>query len=314
MTTKASPPREIRPVAAALYMLGACSFFAFNSIFVKLAADTGLHPFQIAFFRNFFALLIILPVVLSTSGPHVLIPKKPAMLALRGGLNGASMMAWFYAVPLMAITDLTAIGFTAPIWATLLAAIFLGEKMRLRRWSAIFIGICGALLVVRPGFQELNSAVFLVLFSSATWGATLIVIRRLTSLEHINTILVYQALMMAVIAFLPMLFVWQTPNLMGWLWMFVLGVLAMGAHSLHVRAFSMQEVSALQPIDFARFPIAAVGAFLILGEVLSPWTALGALIVFTSGAYISHREAKLRNENTVEGRAGGSSILAKSKP
>ena len=314
MTTTASPSREIRPVAAALYMLGACSFFAFNSIFVKLAADTGLHPFQIAFFRNFFALLIILPVVLSTSGPHVLIPKKPAMLALRGGLNGASMMAWFYAVPLMAITDLTAIGFTAPIWATLLAAIFLGEKMRLRRWGAIFIGICGALLVVRPGFQELNSAVFLVLFSSATWGATLIVIRRLTSLEHINTILVYQALMMAVIAFLPMLFVWQTPNLMGWFWMFVLGVLAMGAHSLHVRAFSMQEVSALQPIDFARFPIAAVGAFLILGEVLSPWTALGALIVFTSGAYISHREAKLRNENKVEERADGTPILAKSKP
>ncbi|MEL0089246.1 MAG: DMT family transporter [Rhodospirillales bacterium] len=300
MSHSSLPAREIRPIAAALFMLGACSFFAFNSIFVKLAADTGLHPFQIAFFRNFFALLVILPIVLTTSGYSILIPKRPAMLALRGGLNGASMMAWFYAVPLMAITDLTAIGFTAPIWATLLAAVFLGEKMRLRRWSAIIIGIIGALLVVRPGFQELNSAVFLVLFSSATWGATLIVIRRLTSLEHINTILVYQALMMAMIAFVPMLFVWKTPNLMGWFWMLVLGVLAMGAHSLHVRAFSMQEVSALQPIDFARFPIAATGAFLILGEVLSPWTAVGALIVFAAGAYISHREAMLKKRKLAE--------------
>jgi len=293
MSAPASNTLEIKPVAASLFMLGACSMFAFNSIFVKLAADTGLHPFQIAFFRNFFALLIILPMVLATSGTAVLRPNKPGMLAFRGLLNGSSMMCWFYAVPLMAITDLTAIGFTGPIWATLLAAIFLGEKMKLRRWTAIIVGILGALIVVRPGFQEVNSAVYLVLFSSATWGATLIVIRRLTSVEHINTILVYQALAMAVIAFVPMLFVWQMPTWEGWAWMLGLGVLAMGAHSLHVRAFSMQEVSALQPLDFARFPISAVGAFLLLGEILSPWTALGAFVVFAAGMYISHREAQV---------------------
>ena len=300
MSAPASKTREIKPVAASLFMLGACSMFAFNSIFVKLAADTGLHPFQIAFFRNFFALLIILPMVLATSGTAVLRPNKPGMLAFRGLLNGSSMMCWFYAVPLMAITDLTAIGFTGPIWATLLAAIFLGEKMKLRRWTAIFVGILGALIVVRPGFQEVNSAVYLVLFSSATWGATLIVIRRLTSVEHINTILVYQALAMTVIAFVPMLFVWQMPTWEGWAWMLGLGVLAMGAHSLHVRAFSMQEVSALQPLDFARFPISAVGAFLLLGEILSPWTALGAFVVFAAGMYISHREAQIHRRERAE--------------
>ncbi len=286
--------REIRPVAAALLMLGACGMFAFNSIFVKLAAETGLHPFQIAFFRNFFALMIIAPMVLVRTGPRAFIPNRPGMLALRGGLNGVSMMAWFYAVPFMAITDLTAIGFTGPIWATLMAAFFLGEKMRLRRWTAIAVGILGALVVVRPGFQEVNVAVYLVLLSSATWGATLIVIRRLTSVEHVDTILIYQAVAMAAIALVPMLFVWTNPTPMGWLWMAVLGLLAMGAHSLHVRAFAMQEVSALQPLDFARFPIAAVGAYLILGEMLSPWTAVGALIVFGAGAYISHREAQLK--------------------
>ncbi len=286
--------REIRPVAASLFMLGAACFFAFNSIFVKLAAETGLHPFQIAFFRNFIALGIFLPLVLIRTGPRALIPRNPGMLTLRGALNGASMMAWFYAVPLMAITDLTAIGFTGPIWATLLAALLLGEKMRLRRWTAIGIGILGAALVVRPGFQEINSAVYLVLLSSATWGATLIVIRRLTSVEHVDTILVYQAVAMSLIAFVPMLFVWENPTLEGWFWMAMLGVLAMAAHSLHVRAFSMQEVSALQPLDFARFPISAVGAYLLLNEVLSPWTALGAFIVFAAGVYISHREAQVR--------------------
>lgn len=275
-------------------MLGACSMFAFNSIFVKLAAETGLHPYQIAFFRNFFALLIIFPIVMVRTGPTALVPNRPGLLALRGGLNGASMMCWFYAVPLMSITDLTAIGFTGPIWATLLAALILGEKMRLRRWTAIFVGILGALIVVRPGFQEVNSAVYLVLLSSATWGATLIVIRRLTSIEHVDTILVYQALAMALIALGPMLFVWENPTVEGWTYMGILGVLAMGAHSLHVRAFKLQEVSALQPLDFARFPLSAVGAYFLLDEGMSLWTLLGASIVFGAGVYISRREAQVR--------------------
>ena len=139
----------------------------------------------------------------------------------------------------------------------------------------------------------MNNAVYLVLFSSASWGATLIVIRRLTSVEHVSTILVYQALAMSVIAFVPMLFVWQNPTAEGWMWMGFLGLLAMGAHSLHVRAFSMQEVSALQPIDFARFPISAIGAYFFLDEILNGWTALGAFVVFAAGAYISHREAQV---------------------
>ena len=296
-------------------MLGACGMFAFNSIFVKLAAETGLHPFQIAFFRNFFALAIILPMVLIRTGPAALKPNRPTMLAFRGALNGVAMMTWFYAVPLMAITDLTAIGFTGPIWATLLAAVFLGEKMRLRRWTAIAIGVLGALIVVRPGFQEVNEAVYLVLISSAMWGATLIVIRRLTSVEHVDTILLYQAVAMSLIAFVPMLFVWQNPTLEGWFWMGLLGVLAMGAHSLHVRAFAMQEVSALQPLDFARFPISAVGAYFFLDEILSPWTALGAAIVFLAGFYISHREARLaRQQATASAAAATAAASAAARP
>jgi len=286
-------------------MLGACGMFAFNSIFVKLAANTGVHPFQIAFFRNFFAFLIILPMVTARNGFGVLKPNRPGLLAFRGMLNGGAMMTWFYAVPLMAITDLTAIGFTGPIWATLLAAVFLGERMRLRRWTAIAIGVLGALIVVRPGFQEINSAVYLVLASSACWGATLIVIRRLTSVEHVDTILLYQSVAMALIAAGPMMFVWTTPTLEGWLWMGVLGALAMGAHSLHVRAFAMQEVSALQPLDFARFPISAVGAYFMLGEVMSSWTLVGAVVVFGAGFYISRREAQVRKAEAASRKAGG---------
>ena len=102
--------------------------------------------------------------------------------------------------------------------------------------------------------------------------------------------------MMAAIAGVPAIFVWTTPSGEAWLWLLALGALAASAHSFHVRAYSMQEVAALQPLDFSRLPIIAVAAWAIFDEVPSPALWIGALIVFAAGTYISHREAKLAKE------------------
>jgi drug/metabolite transporter (DMT)-like permease len=285
--------RTIRPVAAALFMLAACACFAFNSVFVRLAAEQGMHPFVVAFFRNLISFMILLPLTVGRSGWGVLVPNKLGMLTVRGTLNGASMLAWFYAVPLLPLADLTALGFTAPLWATVLAVLMLGEVVRWRRWAATLIGFGGVVVILQPGFAEVHWATSLVLFSSAMWAVTIIVIRKLTFVERPETILLYQALMMAVIAGIPSIFVWTTPSGEVWIWLIALGILAAAAHSFHVRAYSMQEVAALQPLDFARLPIIVVAAWAIFGEVPAPAVWIGALIVFAAGAYISHREAKL---------------------
>ncbi len=297
--TSASLPkaaREIRPVAAALFMLAACGCFAFNSVFVRLAAEHGTHPFVVAFFRNLFSFLILLPMTVGRSGWGVLKPRRLDLLTLRGTLNGASMMAWFYAVPLLPLADLTALGFTAPLWATVLAVLLLGEVVRWRRWAATLIGFAGVAVILQPGFAEVHWATGLVLFSSAMWAFTVIVIRKLTFIERPETILLYQALMMADIAGVPAIFVWTTPTGDVWIWLVALGILAAAAHSFHVRAYSMQEVAALQPLDFSRLPIIAVAAWAIFGEVPAPAVWVGALIVFAAGTYISHREAQLARQ------------------
>ncbi|MEM7253165.1 MAG: DMT family transporter [Pseudomonadota bacterium] len=293
--SSAAPTRTVRPVAAALYMLAACACFGMNSVFVRLAAE-DVHPFEVAFFRNLFAVAFILMIVLPQDGLSVFRARRMDVLALRGGLNSASMLAWFYAVPLLPLADLTALGFTAPLWATVLAALILGETVRLRRWTATIIGFLGTLLIIRPGFQEIHWAVYLVLFSSATWGATVIVVRYMTGYERANTILLYQAIMMSVVALIPALFVWSTPTPRSLLWMLALGGLAATAHWCHVRAYSLQEVAALQPLDFTRLPIIAIAAWLIFDEVATVWVWVGAAIVFAAGLYISHREAQLRRE------------------
>jgi drug/metabolite transporter (DMT)-like permease len=180
-------------------------------------------------------------------------------LTVRGAVNSVSMLAWFYAVPLLPLADLTALGFTSPLWATVLAALFLGETIQMRRWAATAVGFIGTLVIIQPGFREMHWAVWLVLFSSASWGVTIIIVRYMTGYERPNTILLYQALMMTLFAVGPALYVWQTPTLRSFEWMLCLGVLAAGAHWCHIRAYSMQEVAALAPLDFTRLANHRVG-------------------------------------------------------
>ena len=287
--------RKTRPVAAALYMLAACVCFGLNSIFVRLAAE-DVHPFEVAFFRNLFAVIFILMIVLPQDRLAVFRAKRSGILTLRGGLNAASMLTWFYAVPLLPLADLTALGFTTPLWATVLAALVLGETVRLRRWTATAIGFLGTLVIIQPGFQEIHWAVYLVLFSSATWGATIILIRYMTAYERPNTILIHQALLLTAVALIPTLFVWETPTAISLLWMAILGALGALAHWCTVRAYLLQEVGALQPLDFTRLPVTALAAWFIFGEIASPAVWIGAAIAFCAGVYISQREVKLRRE------------------
>ena len=284
--------RRIRPVAASLFMMGAVGCFAFNSVFVRYAAEY-VHPFEVAFFRNFFGLGFVLLVVLPQEGLRVVRCQRPGLLSLRALVNTAAMLAWFYAVPLIPLADLTALGFTAPLWATVLAAVFLGERMRFRRWTATLLGFAGALVIIQPGFKELHWASYLVLGSSALWGLTVIIVRKMTAYDTPNTILFYQCLMMSGFSAIPAYFVWETPPPAALVHMAILGALSAGAHWCHVRAYSMQQVAALQPLDFLRLPIIALAAWLLFAEVAGAEVWAGAVIIFGSALYISYREAQL---------------------
>lgn len=274
-------------------MLGAAFCFSFNSVFVRYAAE-DVHPFEVAFFRNFFAIFFVLMLVLPQDGLAVFRFQRPGMLVLRAIINTMAMLTWFYAVPLIPLADLTALGFTAPLWATVLAAIFLGERMRVRRWTATLLGFVGVLIIIQPGFKELHWATYLVLASSACWGITVTIVRQMTAFERPNTILVYQVILMSLFSLAPALFFWSTPTLETVMYMVVLGVLSASAHWCHVRAYALQEVAALQPLDFARLPIITIAAWLLFDEVAGSEVWLGAAVVFGSGIYISYREAQLK--------------------
>ena len=285
--------KETRPVAAAILMVAATACFGCMTILVRYLTDQ-LHPLEVAFFRNSLGLVILLPWLWQAGALGVLRTQRLGRYMLRAGINVISMFAWFTAVPLMPLADLTALNFTSPLWATMLAALILGERVRARRWSATLIGFLGALIILQPGFQELNLGAVLVLISAASWALVSVLIRTLTATEDARAIVTYQVLLMAPLSLPPALFYWTWPGLETWFWLFVLAGVATAGHLCFVRAAALQEITALQPIDFFKLPLVAALALFLFDEVPNPSVWIGAVVIFAAGTYISWREAQLK--------------------
>ncbi|MCG8559957.1 MAG: DMT family transporter [Hyphomicrobiales bacterium] len=250
-----------------------------------------VHPIQIAFFRNLFGLIVFLPWLMR-QGLAPLRTKRFPLHALRGAVNAVAMFAFFTGLSLTPLAKATALGFTAPIFAGLLSIALLGERFRLRRWSAIACGFAGVLVILRPGLIAIDLGAALVLFSSLLWGATIIVIKVLGRTESSVTTTIYMNLLLALFSFVPALFVWRTPGLEAWLWLVAIGVLGTLAQILLAQALKDSEPGVVMPLDFLRLIWASALGFLVFAEVPELFVWIGGAVIFASSTYLAYREAK----------------------
>ena len=250
-----------------------------------------VHPIQIAFFRNLFGLIVFLPWLMRR-GLAPLRTKRFPLHALRGAVNAVAMFAFFTGLSLTPLAKATALGFTAPIFAGLLSIALLGERFRLRRWSAIACGFAGVLVILRPGLIAIDLGAALVLFSSLLWGATIIVIKVLGRTESSVTTTIYMNLLLALFSFVPALFVWRTPGLEAWLWLVAIGVLGTLAQILLAQALKDSEPGVVMPLDFLRLIWASALGFLVFAEVPELFVWIGGAVIFASSTYLAYREAK----------------------
>ncbi len=148
------------------WMIAACVGFALMLLLIRLAAKSGIHPFEIAFFRNFCSLIVISPWLWHV-GLLGLATKRYRLYALRSTTGVASMLSWFWAVSVMPMAEAVALSFTTPFFVTILAALVLGEIVRIRRWSAVFVGFVGAIVIVRPDAPTIAALpLAMILFST----------------------------------------------------------------------------------------------------------------------------------------------------
>jgi drug/metabolite transporter (DMT)-like permease len=270
------------------------STIAFSMMHAGVRTLSGdLHPFEIAFFRNAFGLTVIFPWFLRY-GTVILATQRLGLHSVRAGLNVVAMLCFFFALSITPLSRVAALSFTAPVFATVLAIVLLGEKVRMRRWIAIAIGFAGTFVAIRPGFADIDLGSILVLTQSIAWAAALITIKVLSRTESSITIATYMVLMMTPLSLIPALFYWQTPTLEQLAWLLGIGVLGTLGQLLMTQSLKEGDTTVVMPIDFFKLIWASALGFLLFAEVPDRFTWIGGMMIFASTAYIAYRESKLR--------------------
>ena len=277
-------------VAAILWMIGAAFCFSILSATIRHLTHE-LHPLQIAFFRNLFGLLVMLPW-LARAGLGSLRTGRFGLYLWRTVIGLLSMFTWFWALALLPFAEAVALSFTTPLFATMGAALILKERVRLRRWTATLAGFVGVLVVLRPGAAEaFNIGALLVIVSCALSGATTLMVKDLLRTESSNAVVTYMVLLMTPISLAPALFVWSWPEPATWAILVGMGLVATAGHLCITHSYKLAEASAVLPYDYTRMIFAAAIGYLWFAEVPDRWTWIGAGIIAASAIYIAHREA-----------------------
>lgn len=252
-----------------------------------------LHPFVIAFFRNLFGLVAILPLVVRI-GVAGMKTTRPLLNLLRSVTGIIAMLTWFYGLSTVPTAEATALSFTAAIFSALAAFVFLGEKMRLRRWLAIIGGFIGVLVVLQPNSENFNPNMFFILLSCIFWGLSVTIVKALTRTDSSTSIVAWMAVMLTLMSLPPALIYWQWPAPEELLLLGLMGALGTLGHLWMAKALSLADTTAVMSIDFMRLIWAALIGALYFGDPFSANTWIGAAVIFGSGLYIIFRESVTR--------------------
>ncbi len=275
----------------ALMLLSGLCVAAMSACVRHVSSD--LHPMVIGFFRTVFGLLAFAPFLLR-SGLEPLRTRRIGLHAVRGTLNVIGMLSYYMALSLAPLAKVTALGFSAPLFATVLALVVLGETIRKRRVTALIVGYLGALVILRPGFVALDTGSLFALASAAAWGLGMIVIKVLSRSESSLTITIYMTLVAMPLALAAAVTVWQTPTLTQMAWLAAIGTLASLANLSVAQAFKEADLTAILPFDFTKLIWASAIGYLVFAEEPSPWTWVGGTIIFSAATYIAFRERQTR--------------------
>jgi len=246
-------------------MLGATLLAAVMNSVARHVMET-VEPVQLVFFRNLFAFFFIIPMLWRVGlGP--LKTERFGMHLGRAGLNVVNMMVWFTAISLAPLAEVTALGFSAPIFATILSVVFFREVVGLRRWSAIIVGFIGTMVILQPGFDTVTVGHGLTLTAAVMWAGVLLIIKSLSRTESSITIVAYMSILMTPMSLIPALFVWVWPTWTELAWLALIGVCGGAAQYLLAQAFHEADISVVMPFDFAKLVWIALIAYIAFAEV-----------------------------------------------
>ncbi len=287
--------RAAPPVTRGILMMCVSTvFFSAMHVLVRYTARE-VPPIQIAFLRSVFGFVIFVPLVVS-GGLAFLRTERLGLYAARGVLDVTALLMFFTALAMTPVARVTALTFSAPLFTALLSVVFLGERFRLRRWMAIFLGLGGTVIILRPGMIPADLGSILVVLTALTWGVTMIVIKILSRTESSLTITAYMSIFLSLFSLGPALYVWVTPPPETWVWLVAIGILGTFAQITLAQALKETEPTAVLPFDFLKLVWATLLGMWVFGELPDIITWIGATVVFASGFFLAWREHQERRK------------------
>jgi len=259
--------------------------------------SSSMDVLQITWARYFFTVVFTLSLMLIFYRHTFVWTKKPALQLIRGLIFVFSTYLFFYAISEISLPKALTLAFVAPICVTALSPFFLNEKVGVKRWTAVSLGFIGTLIVIRPGFIELNLATMAALGNGICYGFYLIITRKLSTSDNPLLTLLLSGLIGTIIISLFMPSVWVNPTSNQWILMALIGLIASVAHLFLILSLKYADASKLAPLGYTEIITNILISYYFFHELPDNWTYLGLFIIVLSGLYISRREYLLSRTN-----------------
>ena len=281
-----------RPVWGVIWILATgLAFVAVTAVVKHIGSD--VPPAEAAFLRYLLGAIFLIPMLRPLIKAQ-LNRRQIMLFGWRGLAHSLGVILWFFAMTKIPIADVTAMNYLAPIYVTIGAALFLGEKLAFRRMLAIGVALIGALIVLRPGFREVSIGHIAMLATAVLFAASYLIAKRMA--DEVSPVVVVAMLsIMVPIGLAPFVFAqWVTPTLAQLAWLFLVAIFATIGHFTMTLAFRAAPMTVTQPVTFLQLVWATILGAAVFSEPVDGWVVLGGVIILASVSFIAWRESVLK--------------------
>ncbi len=285
-----------KAVAGIALMLVTAAAGALDSAIAKQLSGT-IHPFMMGFTRAFFGLLAILPMIIRN--PGILHSHFRFRHVLRSSLKLLAVVSYFFAYARAHLADATAIAFTAPVFLTVFAWIFLGEKPKKLRVTAVLIGFIGVLTVIRPGQGSggIQDGLLFALLGALLTAVIQVFLKQMSAKDSTQTLVAWNLIIMVPIAAIPAAFFWTMPEGTELLLLLLQGLLGALAMTCATKAFSLADASLISPVDFMKLPFAAILGYTFFAQTVPVTTWIGGVVISIAAILLAQSARKKETES-----------------
>ena len=282
-----------------MFVTGIC--FIMVTALVKTMGPR-LPPGEAAFLRYAMGLVFLLPSLGALRAAQ-LTKRQWTLFSMRGFFHAGGVILWFYAMVRIPIAEVTAMGYLAPIYVTIGAAVFLGERLAARRIVAVLLGLAGAAIILRPGFREVSDGHLAMLMAAVVFAGSYLLAKIMAD-EVKPGVVVGLLSVFVTIGLAPFAFAdWVTPNVRELAFLAGVAVFATAGHYTMTLAFAAAPMTVTQPVTFLQLIWATLLGALWFGEAVDIWVILGGIVILGSVTFITWREAMLKRHVTPDAPA-----------